>query len=132
MRVNFIYKQLHIIGGIIMSLDTSDELKHRKGKVKIKLTKKDGSPIKEAEITVSQVKHKFLFGCGAFDSLPLANDELEENDKAKIEERFEKFFDVFNYATIPFYWGRFEPEKGNQIRKDLKRPQNGLYQKAVL
>lgn len=132
MRVNFIYKQLHIIGGIIMSIDTSDELKHRKGIVKIRLTKKDGSPIKDTEVTVSQVKHKFLFGCGAFDSIPLANGELEENDKAKIEERFEKFFDVFNYATIPFYWGRFEPEKGKPDTHRLKKASEWLMSKGCL
>ncbi|OXT09575.1 1,4-beta-xylanase [Thermoanaerobacterium thermosaccharolyticum] len=115
-----------------MNADAADKLKHRKGIAKIKLVKKDGSPIKDAEVAVSQVKHKFLFGCGAFDSLPLANGELKENDKEKIEDRFEKFFDLFNYATIPFYWGRFEPEKGKPDTNRLKKASEWLVSKGCL
>lgn len=104
----------------------SNELRHRKCTKTIKLMTEDGSPIKNKEVTVSQTKHKFLFGCAAFDSVPLANGELEEKEKIKAEERFEKFFDIFNYATIPFYWGRFEPEKGKPDTERLKRASEWL------
>ena len=48
-------------------------------------------------MTVAQVRHEFGFGCtapGAPDSALLT------------------WLDLFDTATLPFYWGRYEPEPG--------------------
>ena len=70
---------------------------------------------------MAQRKHKFLFGCTAWDIVTLANGELEGAAKARAERINDRFLDVFNFATLPFYWGRFEPERGKpdtvRIRK---------------
>ncbi len=76
-------------------------------------------PAANQEITIAQKKHKFLFGCGAFDSIPLANGELEGAERDKIEDRSKKREDLFNLAILPFYWGRFEPRMGEPKTEKL-------------
>ncbi len=99
----------------------NEKYKHRMGTKKLILNGIDGNPIKNAEVVVGQTKHKFLFGCAEFSAIDYANNELDEYDRGKSEERFQKFFDLFNYTTLPFYWENFEPVRGqadtNRIRK---------------
>ncbi len=50
-----------------------------------------------------------LLGCGAFDVLGyVAGGKQDE----KLKERVDKWLDVFNYGTLPFYWGGYEPREG--------------------
>ena len=79
---------------------------YRKGYGDIEIKDKDGNPVKNAEITVSQKTHEFKFGANLF-----MLDELETEEK---NEKYKKAFsDVFNIATLPFYWNATEPEKGH-------------------
>lgn len=71
-----------------------------------------GAPLANRQVTVAQRNHKFLFGNIGFDFIPLANDEVEGEERAKLEGLAEKWLAVFNFATLPFYWGRFESERG--------------------
>ena len=71
-----------------------------------------GAPLANRQVTVAQRNHKFLFGNIGFDFIPLANNEVEGEERAKLERLAEKWLAVFNFATLPFYWGRFEPERG--------------------
>ena len=41
-----------------------------------------------------------------------ANGELKESAKANAELHNEKLLNLFNFITLPFYWGRFEPKRG--------------------
>jgi len=113
-----------------MQTDTG-KLMHRMGTREIKLLGSDGSIIKNKEVKVRQTKHKFLFGCSEFSSLPYKNNEFEGEVKQKAEERFEKFFDLFNYATLPFYWGNFEPEKGKPDTKRVKQAAEWMVSKGL-
>ncbi len=99
----------------------NDKLLHRMGTKKLKLTNSEGNLVKNQEILVEQVKHKFLFGCAEFNSIPFANDEFDEADKKIYKDRFEKLFDLFNYVTLPFYWENFEKDKG---KPDIERLKN--------
>jgi len=79
--------------------------KYRKGDAVIKITGKSGKPISEAKVIVQQQTHEFLFGCNLFVLGQLKTPEL--NTKYG-----DAFAHLFNFATIPFYWKGFEPEKG--------------------
>ncbi|MGC9468242.1 MAG: endo-1,4-beta-xylanase, partial [Anaerolineae bacterium] len=57
------------------------------------------------DIVARQVRHKFLFGSNAF---WLAH-PLPSDWRAPLEEAF---LGLFNAGTLPFYWGRYEPEEG--------------------
>lgn len=99
------------------------DYEHRKSSINIKLLDKDGKAMSNKKIEVKLTNHEFLFGCGAFDSLPAtANENMGNVDfyqdkvvpkKDFYLDRMNKWLDVFNYGTIPFYWGGFEPAEGN-------------------
>ena len=89
-----------------------DTYKHRISTAVVTLKYADGSPVKDTLCRVKLKKHQFLFGVGMGDAIELRNPACEESQKAFLSERLERLTRVFNYATLPFYWGRFEPEEG--------------------
>jgi GH35 family endo-1,4-beta-xylanase len=115
-----------------MNVNSNNPLGHRTATKTLKLVMADGSPIKNREVVINQTRHKFLFGCAGFDSLPLANGELSAEEKLVTEQRFEKFFELFNYVTLPFYWGRFELEKGKPDTERLKKAAQWLVSKGCV
>ena len=84
----------------------------------VAIKREDKAPLSGAEVVIAQKKHKFLFGGSGFFLIPLVNNEVTGKDKEKLEEISEKFFALFNYVTLPFYWGRFERQRG---RPDTER-----------
>ncbi|MFC7484421.1 endo-1,4-beta-xylanase [Luedemannella flava] len=72
----------------------------------------DGVPLADAEVVLAQRNHRFLFGNIGFDEIALANGELEGEARERAERVAGAWLDVFNAVTLPFYWGRFEPERG--------------------
>ena len=80
--------------------------KYRKGNAEIVVTDKSGNPIPNAAIKVKQKTHEFRFGANLF-----MLDEFETDEK---NEKYEiNFADVFNMATLPFYWDALEPDRNN-------------------
>src|SRR5512140_1961080 len=77
-----------------------------------------GAPLADRPVTVAQKSHAFLFGSTGFEFIPLANGELEGAAKEKVERLEPMWMDLFNFVTLPFYWGNFEPERG---KPDTKR-----------
>jgi endo-1,4-beta-xylanase len=73
----------------------------------------NGVPLANQEIVVEQKKHQFLFGSTWGDStIALVNGELSGREKELAELRNERYLGLFNQVTLPFYWARFEPRKG--------------------
>ena len=90
---------------------SQDLLAHRKATARLQLLNPDGTPAARQQVRADQESHRFLFGCGAFDAVDLMKTK-EEKEKAFLQERMDKWFGLFNYGTLPFYWGRYEPEEG--------------------
>lgn len=82
---------------------------YRKARAVIRIRDAHGKPVANAKLRFSQQSHDFLFGCGAFDALPYSNDKQGD---PFLGDRMEKWLRLFNYGTLPFYWGRYEPEEG--------------------
>jgi endo-1,4-beta-xylanase len=86
-----------------------------------------GRPLPGIEVTVEQQRHQFGFGNIGFDLIALANDEAPGPTgevgaaSGDLEHLAALWLDVFNTATLPFYWGPFEPVRG---RPDTTRLQN--------
>jgi endo-1,4-beta-xylanase len=95
--------------------------RHRLGTATLQLVGTDGTPLQNTEVVVKQTRHAFLFGSAQFTAVPYANGELAGEAREKAEFSFQKFFDLFNYATLPFYWGRFEPTQGQPDTRRLKQ-----------
>ncbi|MFC1762505.1 endo-1,4-beta-xylanase [Planctomycetota bacterium] len=80
--------------------------KHRKARITLNLTDRNGDPIKSSTpIQVEQTRHKFLFGCNIF-KLNQCNTDADNVAYA------ERFSDLLNYATLPFYWWEYERNQG--------------------
>ena len=88
-----------------------EQLKHRRAAAALQLLNPDGSPAAGRTVRVDQVSHQFLFGCGAFDAVELMRTR-DDRQRSFLQERMEKWLKLFNYGTLPFYWGRYEPEEG--------------------
>jgi len=98
----------------------SDIRKNRMTETTISILKTDGTPLANQEVEIAQTKHNFLFGTAAFDLVPLASGEYVGEKKEQAEQRAEKITALFNSATLPFYWSRFEPERGKPITEKVK------------
>jgi GH35 family endo-1,4-beta-xylanase len=105
----------------IINMITQEAYSHRMGTASPLITGKDGAPLVNTDMTVRQVKQKVLFGCAAFESVPLVNGELDGIQKEQTEKRIQKVRELFNSVTMPFYWGRFEPEQGNPDTERIKK-----------
>lgn len=88
---------------------------NRKGIARLRFTNAQGNPITNVHVEVKQKTHDFRFGANCF-----MIDELETPEK---NEEYKKCFaELFNLATIPFYWCDLEPEKGKpRFSKDSPR-----------
>jgi len=98
---------------------------HRRASRMLRMTDRDGKPLSNADVEYRLVNHEFLFGSGAFDSLPATaqdnhghidfyQDQINPDQKF-YQDRMEKWLKVFNYGTIPFYWRGFEPKEGEAL-----------------
>lgn len=87
-------------------------LKHRTAEVVLSVKDADGNPLANAPVTVRQVRHKFMFGCNIY-----GFDNMGTN-----EDRYRsQFAELFNYATLPFYWGGYEKEQGKTGEERVKK-----------
>lgn len=89
---------------------TEDKIAHgieqnRKGYAYITVTDKNGKPVPGAQVHVRQKNHAFKFGANIF-----MLDELETAEKNEIYKN--RFKELFNMATLPFYWSDLEPIEG--------------------
>jgi len=94
-----------------MNIMTTPE--HRIGKSVVRVVDKNGNAVADKDLVLNQKSHQFLFGSGAFDF-------LEFEGKKADKDRQEKWLKLMNYGTLPFYWGRYEPEEGHPQYQQLK------------
>ncbi len=79
--------------------------KYRKGNLTISVRDAQGKPVRGAVVKVTQTRHAFLFGCNFF--------AFDPADTSPEQTTYRKEFEaLFNYATLPFYWGGFEYTQG--------------------
>ncbi|MDR3181738.1 MAG: endo-1,4-beta-xylanase [Planctomycetaceae bacterium] len=76
---------------------------YRKESVNISVTI-NGKPAAGIAVEIKMLRHEFLFGCNIF--------KLNSNETPQQNEEYGKqFADIFNFATLPFYWANYEREK---------------------
>jgi endo-1,4-beta-xylanase len=88
--------------------------KNRTAEVTLTVNGSNGRPLSNESVNVRQVRHKFLFGCNAFGLRAPAED-------VRWQEYRRLFVELFNFATLPFYWGGFEPEEGKPITGQIQQ-----------
>ena len=77
----------------------------RKADATVRVLDAAGRPVAGANVSVRQTRHEFLFGCNIY-----------RFDRYKTPARNEaykkRFADLFNAATVGFYWRSYEPRRG--------------------
>ena len=107
-----------------------DQFAHRKAAARLRILNPDGTPAARLPVRVDQVSHRFLFGCGAFDAVDLMKTQ-DTAEQAFLQERMGKWLSLFNYGTLPFYWGRYEPVEGRTAYPETFAAANWLREKGV-
>ncbi|MBP5491476.1 MAG: endo-1,4-beta-xylanase [Clostridiales bacterium] len=102
------------------------DISHRKVTKRIQFKDEKGNPLSNQEIQVKQKKHDFLFGCGGFDFIPY----VTKGDES-YKEVTESWLEIFNYATLPFYWGNYEKVEGQPDQDNLMKTALYLKDKGV-
>jgi endo-1,4-beta-xylanase len=110
----------------------ADIRNNRMAEAAITVRQADGTPLANQELTVRQTRHKFLFGTAAFDLVPLANDEYSGAELEQAEQRNAQLTALFNAATLPFYWARFEPQRGQPLTEKLQNAARWCAQHGLL
>ncbi len=105
-------------------------LDHRKATATLRVLNPDGTPAADRRVRIDQTGHDFLFGCGVFDAVDLMKTE-DEKQKAFLQDRLDKWLGLFNYGTLPFYWGRYEPVEGRTAEKETLAAAKWLREKGV-
>ena len=79
--------------------------KYRKGFLTVSVRDAQGKPVRGVMVKITQTRHAFLFGCNFFglDPASTSPDQIAYRNE---------FGALFNYATLPFYWGSFESSQG--------------------
>jgi endo-1,4-beta-xylanase len=75
---------------------------HRKAGATITVVDAAGRPVPGVHVDIRQTRHEFLFGC-------MCGHFCDRDPDASCRQRF---VDVFNYATLPFYWPWYERHRG--------------------
>ncbi|WP_230685140.1 endo-1,4-beta-xylanase [Cellulomonas sp. JZ18] len=94
-------------------------LAHRTRSLTVRLTDASGRPLAGAVARAEQQDHAFWFGNIGFDEVERAAAALPGGrplapGQDELLARFDELWrDVFNLATLPFYWGTFEPTQGS-------------------
>ena len=99
---------------------------HRKIRKTIKFTDEHGNPLSGQTICIRQKNHAFLFGCGGFEFNPY----VAKGDKS-LGKITDSWLEIFNYATLPFYWGNYEPEEGRTNKDVIMKTAGYLNDKGV-
>src|SRR5581483_11568203 len=85
----------------------------RKSNVTLNVTDGQGKPVPGAKVTVEQTRHSFLFGANIFGLY---------DGQGQVRKEYARAFEaLFNYATLPFYWGGYERQQGQTREDDLKK-----------
>ncbi len=110
---------------------------HRTARTVVTVTGADGRPLPDAEVTVAQRRHAFTFGNIGFDFVALANDEHDGapsvfgGARDNLQHLADLWLDVFNTATLPFYWRGFEPKRGHPDTARLVRTARWFRERGV-
>lgn len=101
----------------------------RKNTKRVQFIDLQGNPVCNKEVAYNQENHEFLFGSNAFEVSYFVQ-ALGAEEAAK-HPKVQKFLDIFNYATLPFYWGGFEKEEGKPNTEGLMKASKFLQERGV-
>ncbi|MCS7191833.1 MAG: endo-1,4-beta-xylanase [Armatimonadetes bacterium] len=97
----------------------------RKGDITFVVRTPDGKPSRNAQLTLTQTRHAFLFGCNIFRWGRIPDPKREELYR-------ERFAAIFNFATLPFYWSPYEWVQGKPNHEYIDRVVEWCHQRGII
>ncbi len=89
-----------------------DRYAHRKSSAKLTLLDKNGLPMAGRKVRATLTKHEFKFGCNIFWLSALLDPRTPPEKREYFQRMWESWSGLFNFGTLPFYQGRYEPREG--------------------
>ena len=116
-----------------------ETMRHRIGEVTVTVPGPDGRPLADRVVTVAQQRHAFAFGNIGFDFVGLvggpppaaAGPVFGGATHLDLERLGELWLNLFNTATLPFYWGPYEPRRGATDVERLTRTAHWFADRGV-
>jgi len=94
---------------------------HRMGDFRIHLADEAGVPIPRAQVSLRLVRHDFRLGANGFLLRDNGISQPAQPAAELLAQEYERAFaGLLNYATLPFYWGGYEPNAGQENRERLR------------
>ena len=94
---------------------------HRQSKCTLTLRDAQGNIMPGRKVRVELKNHEFLFGCGVFWLAELLDPAIPPEYRALLEKYWEAWSELFNYGTLPFYQGNYEPREGVTNQEKILR-----------
>lgn len=89
-----------------------DRYAHRKASCTLTFLDSQGKPMPGRKVYAQQMTHEFKFGCNIFWLTGLFDPQLPDVQKAHLRRMWEDWSALFNFGTLPFYQGQYEPREG--------------------
>jgi len=99
----------------------SQSLAHRRAGCTLTVVDASGRPVPGQTVRAELTRHEFLFGCGAFFVSDMLDPAMAPGRRALLETYWEAWRELFNYGTLPFYQGRYEPAEGVTMQERTMR-----------
>jgi endo-1,4-beta-xylanase len=113
----------------------------RSGEARLSVLDRHGRPVADTDVVVRQRRHAFGFGNIAFDFVRLVGGPDPEGAESieafggsaelDLDSYADRWLRLFNMATLPFYWGRYEPRRGDTDVDRLRRAARWLVDRDV-
>lgn len=107
-----------------------DKWQHRKSACQIVLKDAQGNPMPGRKVHAELKQHEFLFGTGVFWTMDLLDPATPPQERERFEKYWQAWSEVFNYGTLPFYQGRYEPKEGVTMEEKTLRAAKFLKEKG--
>ena len=89
-----------------------DRYAHRKSACTIRLLDAQGHPMAGQKVRARLVNHEFKFGCNIFFLPAMFDERVPAERRERVRRMWESWQALFNFGTLPFYQGQYEPQEG--------------------
>ncbi len=108
-----------------------DRYAHRKSSCTLTLLDGQGVPLAGRRVRATLKKHEFKFGCNIFWLPGLLDPRTPPERREHIQRMWESWSALFNFGTLPFYQGQYEPKEGVTREEGILRTAKFLDEHGV-
>lgn len=98
-----------------------DRYAHRKSACTLTLLDAQGIPMAGRKVHVQQTSHEFKFGCNIFWLPEMLDPRTPPQRRQLLERMWDSWRALFNFGTLPFYQGQYEPREGETHAEGILR-----------